>query len=225
MSVTALVLIPVRRDVDVNPYILRPIGGRSSFQRTIDYARGIGHGSSIATEIAVVTNDENVTEVAAKYPDLHRPPRTAVAIEAALQEAMLTTESVIGGRFSLIFVLEPLHPYRPVSLAREAIAMMGADSEIDSVVAVEQLHGRIWTPDPENQAHADAINTDPYGNGNPYRELVGLMLLTRRDVLASGRRLGDRVGLLAVDRRWTLLEVRSSETLQIAERLAPIFSQ
>jgi hypothetical protein len=70
---------------------------------------------------------------------------------------------------------------------------------------------------------ADAINSDPYGAGNPYREMVGLMLLTRRHILVGGRRLGDAAGLLAVDQRWATVEVRSEESFQMATCLSPIF--
>ena len=218
-----LVLIPVRRDPLITPFLLRPLAGRSPFVRTLDYARTLRASIGRPLGIAVVSDDPAVRQALQGADDIAMPTRTETELGPALAEAMGSWEAATQSRVDVVYVLEPPHPFRPAHLGLEAYDLLSRSPNLDSVVCVEQLHGRLWATDSSLQPHADSLCANFYGDAAPFREVVGLMLLTRRRVIASGRRIGEHVGLLVVDRKWGFCDVRSGESFTIAEALAPLF--
>jgi hypothetical protein len=217
-----LALLPVHRDPAVNPYVLKPLAGRSALDRSLDFARSLS-ASVGNVDIAVATDDPDIAAAAARHPGVYLPERTATGLQEALVEALSKSEAKFARQFRAVFVLEPLQPFRLLRWAREAWDMLDADPALDSVVCVEQVRGRLWAADSSLQTLADSLNRDPYGRNAPFRELVGLLLLSRREIIASGRRVGDHAGLLVVDRKWGMIDVRSAEGFEVAERLEPFF--
>lgn len=218
-----LVLIPVHRDSDVTPFFLRPLAGRSSLLRTIDYARGLARLPGLELCIAVVTNDPDVAAACRDEPGIHLPERRKEGLQEALSEGLRDCEEHFGVRFDLVFALEPTHPFRPATLGVEAYDMIMAAPDLDSVVCAEQLHGRIWAGERFLHPLPEALAKDFYGGAAPFIELLGLLLVSRRHVVADGCRVGDNVGLVVVDRKWHFMDVRSEESLAMAECLAPFF--
>lgn len=218
-----LVILPIHRDDAVNPWILKPLAGRSALERTIDHAKEFGRQPGVTLVIAVATNDPLIRDALADHDDVHLSHRLAEDLHGALREALASTEEQFQRQFDLVAVLEPLQPFRPANLAAEAFEMLTANSDIDSVVCVEKLHGRIWSGDGSHEPIADSYHRDGGTPAHPYRELVGLMLLARRDVIRRARRVGERVGLLVVDRKWGFVDVRSEESFALAERVEVLY--
>ena len=219
----ALALIPIRLDPEVNPHLLALIGGQSALARTVSYASQIAGATGIAVDVSVATNDPAIRAALNDFPHVSTPHRHAAGLEEALVEALLANEKSTGSPYDLVFVLEPMNPFRPATLAAEATTMLLQAPGLDSVVAVEHLHGRLWSHDPALQSLADSVCANPWGTDAPFREAVGLMLVSRRRVFAQERRVGDNVGLIVVDRKWAFPDIHSRESLEIARHLEPLY--
>lgn len=219
-----LIIIPVHRDPEVTPWFLKPLAGRSALGRTIDYAHAMARrlpGERV--DVAVHTNDASVEQACAQEPGVYLPGRTQEELYAAYREALEKSEAHHGLRYDVVYILEPPHAFRQPSLGVEAMEMLRADPGLDSVVAVEPLRGRIWSGDGNCEPLADSFHREGGVSSHPYRELLGLLLASRREVILSGERIGSTVGLLVVERKWSFLDIRSAESFEIAERLEPLY--
>lgn len=218
----ALVLIPVHKDPEVNPFLVKSICGKTPLERTILFAERLGDLDDLDIRISIVTNDEDIVRASELHEQVFLPKRTENSLQSALREGLEKSETHYEICFDIVFVLEPPHAFRPWPLAVEAYEMLRKSEDLDSVVCVEQLHGRIWAGDGSVEPLADSLSNDFYGSAAPFREVVGLLLITRRDVLMSGKRIGESVGLVVVDKKWCFVDIRSEESFQIAERLADL---
>ncbi len=216
----ALVMIPVHLDPVVNPFLVRPICGQSPLERTIRFAERLEELEGLSVRVCVVTDDKIITDAVANQEQVFLPQRTEKTLQGALKEGLINSEKHFETIFDIVIVLEPPHAFRPWPLAVEAYELLCDSDELDSVVCVEQLHGRIWAGDGSAQPLADSLSEDFYGAAAPFREVVGLFLITRRNILLSGHRIGESVGLVVVDKKWAFVDIRSEESFQIAEHLA-----
>ena len=219
---SGLVIIPVRKDSQKNPFILEPIGGVSSLVRTVNFARGLTAGLGIRVDLVVATDDTSIRSALAAFGDVLIPQRRCSDLEDALTESLIAAESTNKVEYELVFVFEPANPFRPVELARQAYELIEQDLELDSVVAAEPLRGRIWAQEPALQALIDSVNAHPWGPVSTYREMVGLMQLSRREVIMARKRIGEKVGLVVVDKKWTYPEVSSEDGLSAARQLTSL---
>lgn len=218
-----LVIIPVHRDDEVNPFFLKPLAGRSALGRTLDFSRSLSELRDLSIRIAVTTNDPVIAKACADEPDVYVHARTEGKMNEALKEALFDCEDRFDCRFDLVFVLEPPQPFRPKTLAVEAYELLANSPRLESAVCAKQLHGRIWAGDKELQPLPAFLAKDFYDNSAPFVELLGLLLVSRRHVIAGGDRVGGHVGLVVVDRKWHFVDINSAESFKIAEHLEPLY--
>lgn len=219
--VAALSIIPVHRDEKKNPHIIRPLNGDSSLVRTLDYARSAAQLPAISSaRLCVATTDNLVKDMIAGFSDVYLPERKEANLQPALQEALIKSERHYGMTFDLVYVFEPLHPFRPASLLSAATEMLLNNPHMDSVVSAWRLRGHLWLQDDTVQSLLDySLHLD---SCTPFIESLGLLCASRRAVILSGRRVGDTVGLAVLDELWRLPEIYDERSFQIAATLEPI---
>lgn len=218
--VSALSIIPVRRDETKNPHIIRPLNGDSSLTRTLDYARSAVQLPTITeARLCVATTDESIKQAAAS-DDVFLPDRKEPGLEASLREALGNSERHFGTKFDIVYVFEPLHPFRPSTLLAAATDMLLNNPQMDSVVSAWRLRGHLWVQDRTMQSLLDfSVHLD---DRTPFIESLGLLCASRRDVINGGRRVGDTVGLAILDELWRLPEIYDERSFQIAAALEPL---
>ena len=218
-----LVIIPVHLDERVNPLFLKPLAGRSPLGRTLDYSRTLSELPNITVHVAVATNDPAIAKECAKEEDVFLPARTEKGLNEALAEALEKSEQHFKCRFDLVFILEPPHPFRSKNFAAEAYNLLMNSPHLDSAFCAEQLHGRIWAGSQSLQPLPNFPAKNFYDDQAPFIELLGIMLVSRRHVIAAGERVGEHVGLVVVDRKWRFADIHSEESFRIAEQLESLF--
>ena len=221
----ALVIIPIHKDEEVNPFILQPIGEYSALDRTINYAKKISQLINLKVFITVATNDPIISDTCKNKSDIYLPRREKENRDQALLEALYKSEEYYKLEFEFIFILEPLHPFRPHSLAMDAYEMLRDTPDLDSVVCVEGIRGRIWAGDGSHEPIADSFGRENRLSEKPYREVVGLLHLLRRASIVRNNYDSERIGLLVVKKIWTFADVRSEEELNIAKKLESIYHE
>ncbi len=211
-----VVIIPVLASAGGVDDMLRPIRGRSSFQRTIDAALA----ELDQVQVVVTTDDPRITAAvtAINDPRLHAHSRQIIPYTPAVSAVAEAYES------DLVVVLEPTHPFRPAGLIARTVRNLRARADLDSVVCVRRFKANLWQP--REDGLIDALGLG--GNRTIptyYQELVGLGLATRRHVLGNGQRLGDAVGFELVDQIWGLVDIHDATGLALAEALADHVAQ
>ncbi|OSM00107.1 putative acylneuraminate cytidylyltransferase [Magnetofaba australis IT-1] len=184
----------------------------------------MGTLAELKLTVSIACNDPVMSAAAAALgDDLTLPERHAEDLHAALAENLLANEAQTGAQYAWVCTVEPLHPFRPLAIPEAAFEILRDNPGLESVACAEPLRGRIWAGDGAHETIADSFNRDHPLSQKPYRELVGLFTLTRRDVLLGGHRIGEEVGLIAVPNHWTRVETRDATSLEAARLLAPMY--
>jgi N-acylneuraminate cytidylyltransferase len=208
---------------------LRPLAGHP----LIAWSIAAGRAASSVDALLVSTDDEEIADVAcafgAEVPFL-RPAelaRDSTPDLPVFEHALLWMERERGWRPELVVQLRPTSPFRPVGLVDEAVALLDAHLEAESLRAVtppSQTPFKMWrlggtTLEPLLGSLEEELFNAPRQRLPPVFWQTGHIDVVRRaTILEGGSMTGRRILPLVVDPRYAL-DIDTLEQLELAEWL------
>jgi CMP-N-acetylneuraminic acid synthetase len=218
-----LAIIPVRAEDLAKTGGMPMLAGRPLIDHTFDAAKR----SRQISRILVTTDSEAVQQLAREFgaeaPFL-RPAELAasgVPIERVLQHALAWLEEHEGYRPELVVRLEISHPFREEGLIDRAIQTL-REQQLDTVFTAYEERDRFWKATQTGELEAVTDERQTRGSRAPiYREISGVVCVTTGEVARSGRRIGERVGVVALRSLEALVDTQDPIGLTLAHRLLP----
>lgn len=201
---------------------LRPLGGVPLIAHTIRAALDARR----VDEVLVSSDDRRIRAVAERHgarAPFDRPAElsTDAAPTAPVVEHAVAWAEERGWRVSIVVTLQPTSPLRTAAEVDEAVALMD-DPALDSVVSVAptgfpvSVLGVVAAGRWRSLAPA---NADARRQAAPEAlRLTGGIYVSRRELVRSGRLVGDRVGVLRVGAE-SAIDIDTADDLRAA-RLA-----
>jgi len=204
---------------------LKPLAGKPLLAYSIEQARASG----VCDVVLVSTEDETIARVArehgAEVPFL-RPPELAAdaaPAEPVVKHALETYEAMTGEQFDIVVYLQPTDVFRTPEMIRECVNRLKANPELDSVFVAYKTHKNFWRWTPQGYARlAPDLATYKARQERDqviFREDAGLASATRSYVVKMGRRLGDRVDIVATDDFRTAVDIHTPFDFWLAEKI------
>lgn len=192
-------------------------------------ARPVRHAleSGVIGTVLVSTDDEEIAQAAraagAEVPFL-RPVELAgdlVTVEDTLKHALLTYEAQTGRRFEIAVLLTATDIFRDPVWVRQAVEMLRARPELESVFSGHRTHKNFW----EQQEDGSWQRLRPWMavyacrqvRRTVVREDTGLACASRAELWRQGLRIGDRVEIIVNDDDYTGIDIHHDEDLQLAQ--------
>ncbi len=192
-------------------------------------SRAIRHvkESKIGGPIIVSTDDEEIAETArkagAETPFL-RPKELAqdlTTTEESLKHALLTYEKVANQKFDIGVFVTVTDVFREASWIKEALNILKAKPEIESVFSGHKTHKNFWEQNEKGEWVRVKEWMKNYSSRQIRRPIVredtGLACASRASLWRSGRRIGDLVEILTNDDDFTGIDIHTEEDLLLAE--------
>lgn len=215
-------IVPIRGGDPETPRTgMTSLAGRPLLSYTIDAVRQSQH----VRRLLVTTDDAAVAEEArrlgADVPFL-RPAALAarhVPLGAVLQHAVNWLDEH-GETVDLVALLEITHPVRPAGLIDRVIEVVMAEG-LDSAFAVREERHEFWTMDESGSVRRvrPRDETPRHAVEPLYKEMGGLITVMRADVVRSGQRLGDKIGIVPVRDLSSLVDLHDEDGARLAELL------
>lgn len=202
---------------------LKLLDGEPLIARPIRHARESG----VVGTILLSTDDEEIAQIAqnagATVPFI-RPLELAgdlTTTEDTLKHALLTYESLVGRQFQIAVFLTATDIFRNPAWIREAVEMLWARPDLESVFSGHKTHKNFWEQQPDGSwvrlRDWMAIYASRQVRRSVVREDTGLACASRAWLWREGRRIGDRVGVVVNDDDFTGIDIHREEDLQLAQ--------
>lgn len=202
---------------------LRPLAGKPLIAYTIEAAKGC----PLVHRVIVSTDDPAIAEVARRWgaeaPFL-RPAELAQDLtptEPVLAHALEWLESNEGYRVDIVVFLQPTDIFRKRAMVERVIRALLDDPAVDSAFVAHPTHKHFWRQSGAGYARLAAdLAYGPRQTREPlYREDTGLVCATRAAVIKQGRRLGDRVVIVANPDEASGIDIHTEFDFWLAERV------
>jgi len=189
---------------------------------TIDAAAA----SRLITRIIISTDDSEAgklaTTLGAEVPFLRPTELTAVGVSLGkvLQHALLWLEEHEGYLADIVVLLEITHPIRPPGLVDRVIEVLLSE-KLDSVFVAREERHEFWSFNSRGDLERIQPREEmPRQMLQPlYKEMGGMVTAMRAELVRTGRRLGDRVGLVPVRDASSLVDLHDEDGLRLAQAL------
>ena len=192
-------------------------------------ARPIRHAieSGVVDDVVLSTDSERIAEAGraagARVPFM-RPADLSgdlATTESGLRHALLEYERISGVQFDLCVFLSPADVFRRPEWIREAVSLLRARPEVESVFAGHLTHKNFWErrDDGSWERMRDWMSVYSSRQVRPriVREDTWLACASRARLWREGRRIGDRVEIIVNDDAFTSIDVHDEEDLRLAE--------
>jgi CMP-N-acetylneuraminic acid synthetase len=202
---------------------IRLLAGKPLIAHTIEQARASG----VIDRIVVSTDDEEIAAVARKYGaevPFMRPAELAQDLtptEPVLQHAVEWLEEKEGYRVDVVVFFQLTDVFRTPEMIVQVVQRLLEEDELDSVFIAYQTHKNFWRKLEGKWVRlAPDLAYGPRQTKQPvYREDTGLACATRGHVVRAGRRIGDRVDIVATKDDKTSIDIHDEFDLWLAEKI------
>lgn len=204
---------------------IKMLAGKPLIAYSIEQARASG----VCDVVLVSTDSDEIADVARQYGaevPFMRPPELAedaTRAEPVVLHALETYEALTGRTVDIIVYMQPTDVFRTPELIRECVNRLKAAPDLDSVFAAYASHKNYWRRGPQGWVRlAPDLATYLPRQGRAeliYREDAGLASASRASVIRSGRRLGDRVDIVATDDFRTNVDIHTPFDFWLAEKI------
>ncbi len=202
---------------------LRLLDGEPLIARPIRHAREAG----VIGTILVTTDDAEIAHAAlaagAEVPFL-RPPELAedlTTTEDTLKHALLTYEAMNHKQFGIAVFLTATDIFRDPAWVRQAVEMLWANPELESVFSGHKTHKNFWEQQPDGSwlrlREWMAVYSSRQIRRPVVREDTGLACASRAWLWREGRRIGDRVGVVVNSDDFTGIDIEREGDLKLAQ--------
>ena len=215
-----LIVIPVRgidAEDEKGPLML---GEKPLISYTIEAALAC----SSAQRVVVSTDSESVQKLSiqlgAEAPFL-RPKELSgkgVTLDRVLQHTLNIVIDEHGFSPEFVLTLEIAHPFRPEGLLEQIINSL-IEQNLDTVFAAFKENHAYWKADEYGSLMRVGVQeTTTRDKMNPmYREMAGLGIATKSEVLKADGRFGQLIGLVPLQDFSSIIDTQDPDGLFIAE--------
>jgi CMP-N-acetylneuraminic acid synthetase len=141
--------------------------------------------------------------------------------ESGLRHALLEYERISGVQFDLCVFLSPADVFRRPEWIREAVSLLRARPEVESVFAGHLTHKNFWERRDDGSWERMRDWMSVYSSRQVRRTIVredtGLACASRARLWREGRRIGDRVEIIVNDDAFTSIDIHDEDDLRLAE--------
>ena len=165
---------------------LHPLNGKPLIDYTIEAAQG-----SRLDEVILTSDDFEILGRGQRCLQIMRPPELAqddTPMLPVVQQAVQEYEAKTGNTVDAVMLLQPTSPLRTAGDIDEAIEMF-INSNIDSLVSVYEGIHPVKSYDQDGRPFLPQVPYDKHKHQCLTRN--GAIFITRRDLLDSGRLIGD----------------------------------
>ena len=219
---SVLAFIPILSgDAEFQRGALPLLHGRPLIRYTLEAAAT----AACVDRIVVSTDNADIAhtarELGAEVPFL-RQGRLADRSTPVMDVLNATLDRLAEGGFApgVVVFLEVTHPLRPDGLIDQVVTALVREN-LDSVFAAREERHRFWGYTASGELErVGADETSPREAKQPlYKELDGLALATRAEVIRRGKRLGERIGVVPIRDLSSLIDLHDPDGFELAERL------
>ena len=232
MPETILAVIPIRSsDEEFRDGPSPMLGDRP----LLDYTLRAAKEARLVDRVVVSTDSEAIAEVCRSYGvevPFIRPlalSQPTASVTDVLRYCVEWLQAHEGYHTDWVVKLEITHPFRPPGLIDLVIETALAKQVDCAFVAYEELHA-YWTLDEAGRPHMVGQDIDvPRAVRRPfYRDLSGLVSLTRATNLRAGKLYGTNIGLIPLRDLFAIVDLHekgdASEEGRIGLRLAELLA-
>jgi CMP-N-acetylneuraminic acid synthetase len=216
-----LALIPVRGRDLVKSGGMPLLGDRPLMAYTVEAAKR----ARTVGRVVVSTDSEEVRKLAvslgAEAPFLRPAELSApgTPVEAALRHAVETLEADGAYRAQIVVRLEISHPFRENGLIDRVIRTL-VEQDLDTVFTAHEDRHNFWKVNADGELEPLTDGGQTRAQRPPiYKEVSGLVCAMRAEVVRKGQRLGDRVGVVALNSLQALVDTQDESGLELARRV------
>ncbi len=217
-----LAIIAVRScdgEVNGSPVVL-------SNKPLLAYAVEASLASESVDRTVVTTDSPSLRDLAvglgAEAPFL-RPAELAapgVGLNEVLQHCLAWLEINDDYLPDIVVCLEVSHPLRPEGLIDQVVGVL-EDNQLDTAFTVYEERHAFWQLDPYGEPHR--VGSEEMGarsGAQPlYREVAGLVLACRADLIRQAKRVGDNVAIVPIHEAYALVDTQDPLGLVLAEHI------
>jgi spore coat polysaccharide biosynthesis predicted glycosyltransferase SpsG len=215
-----IAVVPARGGDPEVPYLnIKKLGALPLIVHTLQEAKK----SAYIDRLVVSTDDDQVEQVALEYDGdatvVRRPEalsRDISEIRDVIRHAVETIESSSEPRFDVVVTLQATSPFRRAEQIDAAIDEL-IDNDFDAVISLKEVRTLTW--------HRPGGKLEPLFDRPGRRDELeplyhedGAIRAVKREVLDSGRRLGEKVGHVLMD-KMSALTVHDIYDFWLAEKL------
>lgn len=216
-----LAIIPIRGLDLARTGGMPTLGGRPLAAYTIEAAKA----AQSVQRIVVSTDSEEVRQLVlglgAEAPFL-RPPALAeagVPIEQVLKHCLSWLEERERFSCDVIVRLEISHPFREPRLIDQVVQVL-VERKLDTVFTAFEEHHDFWKMDQYGElAPIEKEHHTRAGRTPIFKEMSGLVCASRAELIKTGRRLGQRVGLVPLRSLHALVDTQDDMGMDLAQQL------
>jgi len=202
---------------------VRPLAGKPLIAYSVEAAKA----SPYVDRVIVTTDSPEIAEVArtfgAEVPFM-RPPELAQDLtptEPVLAHAVEWLEREEKYRVDIVVFLQPTDIFRKRSMIDETVKCLLDDPEIESAFVAYKTHKNFWRKkDGKWVRMAPDLAYGPRQKKEPvYREDTGLACATRASLIKAGKRLGERVEIIANDDDASSIDIHTEFDFWLADQV------
>ena len=201
---------------------LMKLEGESLIARAVRHAREAG----VCDVVVVTTDSEEIAREArgagALTPFLREPELSGdlATTDATLQDALLRTEVALSRTFDICVFISPTDIFREPRWISACVDSLRGDDSLDSAFVGLATHKNYW----EQQEDGSWVRLRDwmkvYASRQVRRKIVredtGLASASRSRIWREGRRIGDRVMIIAHDDDFSSIDIHKREDLDLA---------
>lgn len=200
---------------------LAVVGGQPLLVHAIRAAKS----SSSINRIMLITNDYEIAEAArqhgAEVPFLQPEELAApgTPLTRVFQWFLKELAEKQNYKPDIVVFVEPVHPFRSRGMLDMLVEVLERE-QLESVFFASKANDRFWTNDAAKGIvllkEEDVVR---HQREPLFKELGGLGAAHKAEVVISGERVGKSVGIVPVDERLALVDIRSEFDVFLANQL------
>jgi CMP-N,N'-diacetyllegionaminic acid synthase len=202
---------------------IRPLAGKPLIAYSVEAAKA----SPYVDRVIVTTDSPEIAEVARKFGaevPFMRPPELAQDLtptEPVLAHAVEWLEREEGYRVDIVVFLQPTDIFRKRTMIDETVKCLLDDPAVESAFVAYKTHKNFWRKkDGQWVRMAPDLAYGPRQKKEPvYREDTGLACATRASLIKAGKRLGDRVEIIANDDDASSIDIHTEFDFWLADKV------
>lgn len=202
---------------------LMKLDGETLVARAVRHARESG----VCDKIVVTTDSADIANEArragAEVPFLRDASLAGdlATTEATLQDALTRSESAFGCTFGICVFIAPTDIFRVPQWIAECVSALCDDASLESAFVGLSTHKNYWEQSDDGSWFRLRDWMKVYSSRQIRRRIVredtGLASASRASLWRAGRRIGDRVKVIAHDDDFTSIDIHKREDLELAQ--------
>ena len=202
---------------------LMRLDGETLVARAVRHARESG----VCDRVVVTTDSKDIADEArragAEVPFLRDESLAGdlATTEATLQDALTRAEQAFKCTFDICVFIAPTDIFRQPQWIAECVATLRNDASLESAFVGLSTHKNYWEQSDDGSWVRLRDWMKVYSSRQIRRRIVredtGLASASRAALWRAGRRIGDRVQVIAHDDDFTSIDIHKREDLELAQ--------